>query len=98
MCFILGPSTSQNNKVGRPYKLFSDLHERSKRRRLNELENTVSPEEASHLTRSFLRKQGRHAAADLVRVAVKGSPTKPLKIRRIYRESLKTSNVSYLVI
>lgn len=53
MCFILGPSTSQNNKVGRPYKLFSNLHERSKRRRLNELENTVSPEEASHLTRSF---------------------------------------------
>ena len=52
---------------GRPSKPFSDLSERSKIRKVKPLVETISPDRLLRATRVSLFKEGKHAAADLLK-------------------------------
>lgn len=97
--FVL--SQNENEPVdcrGRPSKSFSDLSERSKTRKVKSLVETTSPERLLRATRVSLFKQGKHAAADLLKQSTEYSPDRPVKIRKTFRKSQeKTDLIPYTV-
>lgn len=84
-------STPSMSTVGRPKKLFSELSERSKSRAVQSLKATTSKEEILHATKSLLRDEGKRAAADVVKLATEYSPTRPIVMRKLFKESLSPS-------
>ncbi|KAL4123270.1 hypothetical protein QTP88_015470 [Uroleucon formosanum] len=83
---------------GRPSKPFSDLSERAKIRKVKPLVETISPDRLLRVTRVSLFKEGKHAAADLLKQSTENSPSRPAKIRKTFRESLvKDKIVPYTV-
>ncbi|KAL4096814.1 hypothetical protein QTP88_021697 [Uroleucon formosanum] len=83
---------------GRPSKPFSDLSERAKIRKVKPLVETISTDRLLWATRVSLFKEGKHAAADLLKQSTEYSPSRPAKIRTTFRESLvKDKIISYTV-
>lgn len=77
------PKTSR----GRPKKLFSEKSDRFKRRAIKEFRESHSSQELVYATKSALYKDGKHAAADLLKHLTQFSPNRAIKIKKIIQIS-----------
>ncbi|XP_046144123.1 uncharacterized protein LOC114881752 [Osmia bicornis bicornis] len=75
------------NKDGRPKKSFTDLSERGKRKRTEQMRRTVDTEELRFAMGSKLRESGQLEASKLVH-EIAASPTRANKFRRAYMDNL----------
>ncbi|KAI4466571.1 hypothetical protein MML48_2g00000188 [Holotrichia oblita] len=86
-------SSTSGLSRGRPQKEFSQSSEKTKRRRIKLLKENSSPQELVFAAKSVLRDEGKRAAADVVSYATEYSPERPVKIRKVYKESFKSTGI-----
>lgn len=80
------PKSSQQR--GRPSKSFSESSERSKRRKTEELRQSVNREVLVHATKMSLQSSGRRDASQILTELVK-SPKRATKYKKAYLTSLQ---------
>ncbi len=81
-----------NMKIGRPSLSFSSSSERSKRRKTQELRNTVSLAELAYATQMSLRSSGQSQAAKVIQDITSTSPSKASQ----YISALKSTSENTL--
>lgn len=86
------PSTSEKKDRGRgrPVKLFGELSERSKRRKVKNIKQKVSCEELSYATVASLRSEGDIAAAKVLEEMTTTTPSRGKRIRDTWRKERET--------
>lgn len=88
---------NENNtvdKYGRASKLFYDVSERSKIRKVKSLVDTTSPERLLREIRVSLFKEGKYVAVDSLKQSTEYS-SHPGKIRRVFRGTFKSKIKHY---
>lgn len=87
--------SEKRSSSGRPEKNFEECTERTKRRKIQDITNDVSPDKLLFATKSSLHKQGKRAAADLLSQATEHSPSRPVEIRRAFKQCAKATIIPY---
>lgn len=75
------PKISQSKPSGRPQKSFQDLSERSRRRKTEEIRDSIDPEVLLSATQSQLRTSGKRDASALLK-EITVSPKRATKYRK----------------
>ncbi|CAH1986018.1 unnamed protein product [Acanthoscelides obtectus] len=81
---------SSHGRVGRPLKPFSELSERSRRRKTEQLRNTVSKEALVHAAKVSLQSSGNRDASQVLTELVK-SPKRGTKYKKAYATHLQVN-------
>jgi hypothetical protein len=84
------------NRPGRPQKQFSDASDRSKRRKTEDVRNTMDVELLIHATQLKLRSSGKRDASQVLK-AITSSPTRATKYKKAFasqQEKIQTKMTS----
>ncbi|CAH2013902.1 unnamed protein product [Acanthoscelides obtectus] len=81
---------SSHGRVGRPLKPFSELSEGSRRRKTEQLRNTVSKEALVHAAKVSLQSSGNRDASQVLTELVK-SPKRGTKYKKAYTTHLQVN-------
>jgi hypothetical protein len=88
------------NRPGRPQKQFSDASDRSKRRKTEDVRNSMDVELLIHATQLKLRSSGKRDASQVLK-AITSSPTRATKYKKAFASQqekiqIKMTSVSAL--
>lgn len=86
------PQVNNDKSRGRPPVSFSTASERTKRRKIESLVNTTSPEVLSYAARLSLQNSGKRDAAKILKEVTQTSPKRGTKIKNAY-EAINLNNL-----